>query len=219
MTLDAHIPAGPLEKKWTTYRNNAKIISPANKRKYKLIIVGSGLAGASAAATLGEQGFNIECFCYQDSRASRALDRRAGRNQRREKLSKRRRQRLSSFLRHHQGRRFSRARSKCLPACRSQRADHRPMRRAGSSFRARIWRAPCKPLLWRRAGFANLLCSRSDRPAASPRHLPGFVRADCRGPGQDVSPHGNARSRAGRRARQRHRRPGHGDRRNSQPCG
>ena len=67
MTLDAHIPPGPLEKKWTTYKNNAKIINPANKRKFKLIIVGSGLAGASAAATLGEQGFNIECFCYQDS--------------------------------------------------------------------------------------------------------------------------------------------------------
>ena len=62
MTLDAHIPPGPLERKWTTYKNNAKIISPANKRKFKLIIVGSGLAGASAAATLGEQGFNIECF-------------------------------------------------------------------------------------------------------------------------------------------------------------
>ena len=67
MTLDAHIPPGPLEKKWTTYRNNAKIISPANKRKYKLIIVGSGLAGAAAAATLGEQGYNVKCFCYQDS--------------------------------------------------------------------------------------------------------------------------------------------------------
>ena len=79
MTLDAHIPPGPLEKKWTTYRNNAKIISPANKRKYKLIIVGSGLAGAAAAATLGEQGFNIECFCYQDSPVARTRSpRRAG---------------------------------------------------------------------------------------------------------------------------------------------
>ncbi len=67
MSLEAYIPAGPLEKKWTTYKNNAKIISPANKRKFKLIIVGSGLAGGAAAATLGEQGFNIECFCYQDS--------------------------------------------------------------------------------------------------------------------------------------------------------
>ena len=72
MTLDAHAPPGSLDKKWTTYKNSAKIISPANKRKYKLIIVGSGLAGASAAATLGEQGFNIECFCYQDS-ARRAI--------------------------------------------------------------------------------------------------------------------------------------------------
>ncbi|CAN5827557.1 fumarate reductase/succinate dehydrogenase flavoprotein subunit [soil metagenome] len=67
MSLDAKIPAGPLDKKWTSYKNNAKIISPANKRKFKIIIVGSGLAGAAAAATLGEQGFNIECFCYQDS--------------------------------------------------------------------------------------------------------------------------------------------------------
>jgi len=67
MTLDAKIPAGPLDKKWTSYKNNAKIINPANKRKFKILIVGSGLAGASAAATLGEQGFQIECFCYQDS--------------------------------------------------------------------------------------------------------------------------------------------------------
>ena len=67
MTLDAKIPAGPLDKKWTTYKNNAKIINPANKRKFKILIVGTGLAGSSAAATLGEQGFQVECFCYQDS--------------------------------------------------------------------------------------------------------------------------------------------------------
>ncbi|PTX96325.1 fumarate reductase/succinate dehydrogenase flavoprotein subunit [Spartobacteria bacterium LR76] len=67
MSIDAKIPAGPLDKKWSSYKNTAKIISPANKRKFKIIIVGSGLAGASAAATLGEQGFNVECFCYQDS--------------------------------------------------------------------------------------------------------------------------------------------------------
>jgi len=67
MILDAKIPDGPLAQKWTSYKDHAKIISPANKRKFKILIVGSGLAGASAAATLGEQGFNIECFCYQDS--------------------------------------------------------------------------------------------------------------------------------------------------------
>jgi succinate dehydrogenase / fumarate reductase flavoprotein subunit len=67
MTLDAHIPEGPLDKKWTNYKNNAKLVSPANKRKFELIIVGSGLAGASAAATLAEQGYNVKCFCFQDS--------------------------------------------------------------------------------------------------------------------------------------------------------
>ncbi|MEI6337526.1 MAG: fumarate reductase/succinate dehydrogenase flavoprotein subunit [Verrucomicrobiota bacterium] len=67
MSLDAKIPPGPLEQKWTRFKNHAKIISPANKRKFKILIVGSGLAGGSAAATLGEQGFDVECFCYQDS--------------------------------------------------------------------------------------------------------------------------------------------------------
>lgn len=67
MTLDAKIPEGPLEKKWTSFKNNAKLVSPANKRKFKILVVGSGLAGASAAATLGEQGYQIECICYQDS--------------------------------------------------------------------------------------------------------------------------------------------------------
>ena len=67
MTLDPNIPAGPLDQKWTNYKNNAKLVSPANKRKFELIIVGSGLAGASAAATLAEQGYKVKCFCYQDS--------------------------------------------------------------------------------------------------------------------------------------------------------
>lgn len=67
MTLDAKIPSGPLDKKWTSFKNNTKLISPGNKRKFELIIVGSGLAGAAAAATLGEQGYKIKCFCYQDS--------------------------------------------------------------------------------------------------------------------------------------------------------
>jgi succinate dehydrogenase / fumarate reductase, flavoprotein subunit len=66
-TPDAKIPGGPLDRKWTGFKNSTKLISPANKRKYKLLIVGSGLAGGSAAATLGEQGFQVECFCYQDS--------------------------------------------------------------------------------------------------------------------------------------------------------
>ncbi|MBV8901137.1 MAG: fumarate reductase/succinate dehydrogenase flavoprotein subunit [Verrucomicrobia bacterium] len=66
-TLDAKIPTGPLEEKWQKHKNESKLVSPANKRKLDVIVVGSGLAGGSAAATLGELGYNVRCFCYQDS--------------------------------------------------------------------------------------------------------------------------------------------------------
>ena len=65
--LDAHIPGGPIDKKWDLHKFESKLINPANRRKYEIIIVGSGLAGASAAATLGELGYRVKCFCYQDS--------------------------------------------------------------------------------------------------------------------------------------------------------
>ena len=67
MILDAKIPEGPIEKKWTTFKNNAKLISPANKRKFKVIVVGTGLAGSSASATLAELGYQVETFCFHDS--------------------------------------------------------------------------------------------------------------------------------------------------------
>ena len=67
MKLDAKIPAGPIESKWSNHKMAMKLVNPANKRKYKVIIIGSGLAGASAAATMGELGYNIDCFCFQDS--------------------------------------------------------------------------------------------------------------------------------------------------------
>src|ERR1700741_5175044 len=67
MILDAKIPPGPLAEKWSKHKFNLKLVNPANKRKYTVIIVGTGLAGASAAATLGELGYNVRAFCYQDS--------------------------------------------------------------------------------------------------------------------------------------------------------
>ncbi|MBI4849718.1 MAG: fumarate reductase/succinate dehydrogenase flavoprotein subunit [Nitrospirae bacterium] len=67
MILNGKCPAGPLAEKWDRHRNEMKLVSPANKRKYNIIVVGTGLAGASAAATLGELGYNVEAFCYQDS--------------------------------------------------------------------------------------------------------------------------------------------------------
>src|ERR1700687_5752270 len=67
MTLDAKIPKGPLAEKWSTHKFNLKLVNPANKRKYDVIVVGTGLAGASAAASLAELGYNVKAFCYQDS--------------------------------------------------------------------------------------------------------------------------------------------------------
>src|SRR5512144_1978939 len=67
MNLDAKIPSGPLSQKWDKHRNDIKLVNPANKRKFDVIVVGSGLAGASAAATLSELGYKVKCFCFQDS--------------------------------------------------------------------------------------------------------------------------------------------------------
>src|SRR4051812_39383638 len=67
MKLDAHIPSGPLAQKWDKHKFDLKLINPANKRKFDIIIVGSGLAGASAASSLAELGYKVKCFCFQDS--------------------------------------------------------------------------------------------------------------------------------------------------------
>jgi succinate dehydrogenase / fumarate reductase flavoprotein subunit len=67
MELKANLPPGPLATAWERHRFELKLVNPANKRRYQLIVVGSGLAGASAAASLGELGYNVRCFCYQDS--------------------------------------------------------------------------------------------------------------------------------------------------------
>ncbi len=67
MDLDARIPSGPIEKAWDKARFEMKLVNPANKRGYEIIVVGSGLAGGSAAATLAELGYNVKCFCFQDS--------------------------------------------------------------------------------------------------------------------------------------------------------
>src|SRR5690606_1561080 len=67
MELNAKIPSGPIEEKWTKHRFELKLVNPANKRKYDIIVVGTGLAGGAAAATLAELGYNVRNFCFQDS--------------------------------------------------------------------------------------------------------------------------------------------------------
>src|SRR4030088_1818433 len=67
MQLNSKLPSGPIETAWDRRKFEMKLVNPANKRKYSIIVVGSGLAGGSAAATLAELGYNVKCFCFQDS--------------------------------------------------------------------------------------------------------------------------------------------------------
>src|ERR1700710_348344 len=67
MGLDAKIPMGDLEHKWREYKSHVKLVNPSNKRKLEVVVIGTGLAGASAAASLGELGYKVKAFCYQDS--------------------------------------------------------------------------------------------------------------------------------------------------------
>src|SRR5215210_7014629 len=67
MELPSKVPPGPLAQKWQQHRSEMRLVNPANKRRFNILVVGSGLAGASAAASLAELGYNVECFCYQDS--------------------------------------------------------------------------------------------------------------------------------------------------------
>ncbi|MCA1736838.1 MAG: FAD-binding protein, partial [Actinobacteria bacterium] len=67
MTLDSKVPDGPIADKWDKHRFSVKLVNPANKRKFKIIVVGTGLAGASAAASLAELGYDVEVFTYHDS--------------------------------------------------------------------------------------------------------------------------------------------------------
>jgi succinate dehydrogenase / fumarate reductase, flavoprotein subunit len=65
--LDSKIPEGPIDQKWTKYKSSVPLVNPANKRSLEIIVVGTGLAGASAAASLAEMGYKVKAFCFQDS--------------------------------------------------------------------------------------------------------------------------------------------------------
>ena len=67
MILNNNVPEGPLTEKWTSYKSTVPLVSPANKRRLEVLVIGTGLAGGSAAASLAEMGYRVKAFCFQDS--------------------------------------------------------------------------------------------------------------------------------------------------------
>ena len=171
---------------------------PANKRKYTVIVVGTGLAGALGGRHAERAGLQREVLLLPGLAPPGALHRGAGRHQRGQELPERRRQRLPPVLRHRQGRRLPLPRGQRLPPGPDQRQHHRPVRGAGRAVRARVRRAPGQPLVRRGAGLPHLLRPRPDRPAAAARRLSGAGEGDRARRGDDVPAHRDARS--GRRS-------------------
>jgi hypothetical protein len=209
--LKSSVPPGPLDLKWSRHKFDMKLVSPANKRKFSVIVVGSGLAGASAAASLAEQGYKGHLLLLPGQPAAGALDRRAGRDQRGQELPERRRQHRAALLRHRQGRRLPRPRGQRPPPRRGVGRHHRPVRGAGRAIRPRVRRHAGQPVVRRRPGLADLLRAGPDRPAAPAGALPGPGAAGRRRRRDDVlAPRDAGVGRRRRpRARHRHARPGH----------
>ncbi len=142
--LDSRIPSGDIETAWDRARFEMKLVNPANKRKYSVIVVGSGLAGASAAATLGELGYNVKCFCFQDSpRRAHSIAAQGGIN-----AAKNYQNDGDSIYRLFydtvKGGDFRAREAQRLPPGADQRQHHRPVRRPGRALCARIRRHACR---------------------------------------------------------------------------
>ena len=213
MELKSNVPSGPLEKKWEKHRFEMKLVNPANKRKYTVIVVGSGLAGGGGGRLDGGARLQGPVLLLPGLPPARALDRGPGRDQRGQELPQRRRQRLPALLRHDQGRRLPLPRGERLPPRRGVGQHHRPVRRAGRPLRPRVRRPAGQPLLRRRAGVAHVLRPRPDRPAAPAGRLPGPGAPDRLGSGRDVRAPRDAGAHRRRRPRPRRRRARHGHRR------
>lgn len=179
---DANIPSGPIQDKWSKYKLEAKLINPNNRRKYTVLIVGSGLAGGSAAATLAELGYNVKCFCYQDSPRRAHSIAAPGRHQRSQELPERRRLRVPPVLRYREGRRLPRREanvyrlaevsSNIIDQCVAQGVPFG--REYGGLLDNRSFGG--------RPAQAHLLFPRPDRPAAPAGRVPGHGKGNRQGP-------------------------------------
>jgi succinate dehydrogenase / fumarate reductase flavoprotein subunit len=173
MQLNSKLPSGPIETAWDRRKFEMKLVNPANKRKYSIIVVGSGLAGGAASATLAELGYYVKCFCFQDSpRRAHSIAAQGGIN-----AAKNYQNDGDSIF----------------------RLFYDTVK--GGDFRSReqnVYRLAqisvgiidaFQSLLRRRPGVANFLRSRPDRPTTVAGRLPGPGAPDRHGQGYDVSAH------------------------------
>ena len=219
MTLDAKIPAGPIAEKWDRHKFEMKLVNPANKRKFTIIVVGTGLAGASAAASLGELGYNVLNFCIQDSpRRAHSIAAQGGIN-----AAKNYQNDGDSIYRLFydtvKGGDYRSREANVYRLAQAEREHHRPVRGPGRAVRARVRRPARQPIVRRRAGVAHVLRSRPDRPAAAARRLPVADAAGAREVGPDVRAARDARPGRHRRQGARDRRAQPGDRRDREVRG
>ena len=219
ITLDSKIPEGPLADKWDNFKAHEKLVNPANKRKFKVIVVGTGLAGASAAATLGELGYQVDAFTFHDSpRRAHSIAAQGGinaaKNYKGDGDS-----RLPAVLRHDQGRRLPRPRGQRPPPRPGVGEHHRPDGRPGRPVRSRVRRPARQPLVRWGTGEPHVLRPRPDRPAAVARRVPAARPPDRSRRRPAVQPYGDRRHRGRRRPRRRHRRARPDDRRDQLALG
>ena len=166
MELNASIPSGPLAEKWSKHRFEMKLVNPANKRKYTVIVVGTGLAGGAAAASLAELGYNVKCFCYQDSpRRAHSIAAQGGIN-----AAKNYQNDGDSVYRLFydtiKGGDFRAREANVYRLAECQRQHHRPVRRAGRAVRPRV-RRHCSTTAPSAAPRSRARSTPAARPASS----------------------------------------------------
>ena len=171
--IESHVPQGPITEKWSKHKADIKVVSPANKRKLDIIVVGTGLGGASAAASLGELGYNVKIFCISDSpRRAHSIAAQGGIN-----AAKNYQNDNDSVYRLFydtiKGGDYRAREANVYRLAEVSQQHHRPVRRTGRAVRPRVRRPARQPFVRRRAGVAYLLRPRPDGTAAAARRLRG----------------------------------------------
>ena len=206
MALDSKIPEGPLEEKWDNHKFDIKLVNPANKRRFDIIVVGTGLAGASAAASLAELGYSVKVVTFHDSpRRAHSIAAQGGIN-----AAKNYKNDGDSVYRLFydtiKGGDY-RSRGQRVPPRAGVGRHHRPVRRPGRAVRARVRRPARQPLVRWRAGVAHVLRTGPDRSAAPARRVPGAHARGALVRRAALPPHRDARRRRQGRPDRRHRVP------------